>query len=147
MRGLLGRKSLAESEGLLLTPAAAIHTWFMRFPIDVVFLDSDLTVLGVRARLQPWRATGWRNARAVLELAAGQAARHGIRPGDRLSLTDAHDEHVKVLLFFGDRRRGRRVAVDGRGSLSAAARTVDAIGSLDVPVSIVVMPDEHHSAA
>jgi uncharacterized membrane protein (UPF0127 family) len=85
-RGLLGRKCLAEGEGLLLRPASAIHTWFMRFPIDAVFLAEDGTVLRIAAELRPWRAAGRRGARAVLELAAGECARHGLRTGDRLVL-------------------------------------------------------------
>jgi len=86
MKGLLGRRGLEPGEGLLLRPAGSVHTAFMRFPIDAVFLDRDLTVLGVSADLGPWRAASRRRARAVLELAAGESARRGIAPGDRLSL-------------------------------------------------------------
>lgn len=84
MRGLLGRGDLPTGEGLLLRPAPSIHTWFMRFPIDVVFLDRDLRVLDVIAGLRPWRMAARRRARAVLELAAGEAARRALRPGDTL---------------------------------------------------------------
>ena len=49
MRGLLGRRGLAEGEGLLLQPAGSIHTFFMRFPIDVVFLDREQRVVRVVA--------------------------------------------------------------------------------------------------
>ena len=48
LRGLLGRDELAAGEGLLLRPESSIHTWFMRFPIDVLFLEADLTVLSMR---------------------------------------------------------------------------------------------------
>jgi uncharacterized membrane protein (UPF0127 family) len=58
----------------------------MRFPIDVVFLDRELRVLKVVPDLQPWRAASGRGARAVLELAAGECERHGLRLGDRLVL-------------------------------------------------------------
>jgi uncharacterized membrane protein (UPF0127 family) len=85
-RGLLGRSSLAEGEGLLLRPASAIHTWFMRFPIDAVFLAEDGAVLRIAAELRPWRAARRRGARAVLELAAGECARRGLQAGDRLVL-------------------------------------------------------------
>jgi uncharacterized protein len=88
-RGLLGRRELSADEGLLLTPTGSIHTWFMRFPIDAVFLDGDLRVLGVAAELGPWQVAGRRGARAVLELAAGAAARNGVEPGDRLRLESA----------------------------------------------------------
>jgi uncharacterized membrane protein (UPF0127 family) len=86
MRGLLGRAELPAGEGILLRPAASVHTFFMRFPIDVVFLDVDGIVLEVRPELPPWRAAGHRGAKAVVELAAGEAARRGIRPGERLEL-------------------------------------------------------------
>lgn len=56
----------------------------MRFPIDVVFLDAELRVLSVREAVPAWRAVKQRGAKAALELAAGEAARVGIVPGDRL---------------------------------------------------------------
>jgi uncharacterized protein len=84
LRGLLGRSELPRGEGLLLRPAGSIHTSFMRFPIDVVFLDRDLHVVGLETHVRPWRAAGRRGARAVLELPAGEAEAQGIRIGDRL---------------------------------------------------------------
>lgn len=87
LRGLLGRSSLSEQEGILLRPAGAIHTFFMGFPIDAVFLDRELRVLKVAADLRPWRLAACRGAKAVLELPAGRAARAGLEPGDRLELT------------------------------------------------------------
>jgi uncharacterized membrane protein (UPF0127 family) len=89
LRGLLGRSELPAGEGLLLRPSPSIHTWFMRFPIDVVFLDGELRVLAVRHRVRPWRMAGRRGARAVLELAAGEASRLDIPAGSRLSLRPA----------------------------------------------------------
>jgi uncharacterized membrane protein (UPF0127 family) len=88
MRGLLGRKNLDSGHGILIRPAPAIHTWFMRFAIDAVFLDRDLSVLSVRPELRPWRMAGQRGARAVLELPAGEAERRGIEPGDQLEVSD-----------------------------------------------------------
>ena len=88
MRGLLGRTELPPDEGILLRPASSVHTWFMRFPIDVVFLDRNLTVLRIVPSLRPWRAA-WRwRASAVLELAAGESERRGIRAGDSLHWAD-----------------------------------------------------------
>ena len=84
MRGLLGRRELPTGEGILLRPASSVHMAFMRFPIDAVFLDRDLRVVKVAAELRPWRAAGSRGAKAVLEIPAGEAARRGIRTGDRL---------------------------------------------------------------
>jgi uncharacterized membrane protein (UPF0127 family) len=86
LRGLLGRRGLAPGDGMLLRPSGSIHTCFMRFPIDVVFLDAELRVLRVRSDLRPWRAAAARRARAVLELAAGEAGRRGVSPGERLRL-------------------------------------------------------------
>jgi uncharacterized protein len=83
-RGLLGRGSLEAGEGILLRPASSIHTFFMRFPIDAVFLAEDGTVVRIASNLRPWRAAGRRGARAVLELASGECARRGLRTGDRL---------------------------------------------------------------
>lgn len=89
LRGLLGRVALEAGEGLLIRPAPAIHTFFMRFAIDAVFLDRDDTVLAVRPSLAPWRTAGQRGARAVLELRAGQAGDRGLAVGDRLTLMTA----------------------------------------------------------
>jgi uncharacterized membrane protein (UPF0127 family) len=86
LRGLLGKRGLDADEGLLLRPAGSVHTWFMRFPIDVVFLDRELAVVGAVTRLRPWRAAGRRRARAVLELPAGAVERAGLLPGDRLTM-------------------------------------------------------------
>jgi uncharacterized protein len=141
LRGLLGRKELPLGEGMMLRPEKSIHTWFMRFPIDVVFLAADLTVLGVRTNVHPWRVLGWRGANSVLELPAGTCERHGIRPGERLSLADASDEQAEILLLVHDGGE-RRVVVNGRGPLSATARTVNAISDLDLPIGVVVLPDE-----
>jgi uncharacterized membrane protein (UPF0127 family) len=85
LRGLLGRKGLAEGEGLLLRPASSIHTAFMRFAIDAVFIDRENRIVKVAAELRPWRMAACRGSRAVLELPAGEAARRGMRPG--VSLT------------------------------------------------------------
>ncbi len=88
LRGLLGRRELPSGEGLLLRPSPSIHTFFMRFPIDVVFLDRELRVLRVADAVKPWRAAACRGARAVLELTAGEASARGIAVGERLSLRD-----------------------------------------------------------
>ena len=86
LRGLLGRDGLEPGEGLLLRPASAVHTYFMRFPIDVVFLDRALVVLSITDAVDPWRATSRRGAKAVLELPAGETSRRGLAVGDQLTL-------------------------------------------------------------
>jgi uncharacterized protein len=84
MKGLLGRRELAAEEGLLIRPAPSIHTFFMRFAIDAVFVSRDGEVLKVAANVRPWRTRSCRHAYAVLELAAGEAARRGIAVGERI---------------------------------------------------------------
>ena len=86
-KGLLGRSSLLEDEGILLRPGSSIHMFFMRFAIDAVFLDRDLRVLRVAADLEPWRLAAKRGAKSVLELPAGRCARVGVREGDVLVLS------------------------------------------------------------
>jgi uncharacterized protein len=89
MRGLLGKRGLDSGEGLLIRPAPSIHTFFMRFPIDVVFLSRQGEVLKVAERVPPWRARSCRHSYAVLELAAGEAGRRGIAVGDRFDTAPA----------------------------------------------------------
>ena len=91
MRGMLGRRTLPAGEGLLLTPAPSVHTAFMRFPIDVVFLDRQLEVVKVVEQLRPWRMASARRARLTLELATGEASARGIAVGDQLELAGAFD--------------------------------------------------------
>lgn len=82
--GLLGRRALAGDQALLLAPCNNIHTFFMRFAIDVVFLDRQGAVLAVVPALRPWRVAAARRAHACLELAAGGAQRFGLQVGRRL---------------------------------------------------------------
>jgi uncharacterized membrane protein (UPF0127 family) len=87
MRGLLGRRALPSDEGLLLRPAGSIHTFFMRFPIDAVFLDGEGRVVRVVHSIRPWRAASARGARAVLELRAGECDRRRLQVGDVLEVS------------------------------------------------------------
>ena len=84
-RGLLGRSQLPRGRGMLIRPTWSVHTWFMRFPIDVVFLDAELTVLKVARFLRPWRAAARWHSHSALELPAGECDRLGIAIGDRLA--------------------------------------------------------------
>jgi len=88
-RGLLGRESLGATEGLLLSPCKAVHTVGMRFPIDVIFIDRDGRAVRIVPALAPWRIAMSARAKAVIELAAGQAAASDIRVGDLLYLAPA----------------------------------------------------------
>jgi uncharacterized membrane protein (UPF0127 family) len=84
MKGLLGRKELPRDEGLMLRPASSVHTAFMRFPIDVVFLDRENRVAKIAENVRPWRTAAARKARTVVELAAGEAGRRGLKVGDHV---------------------------------------------------------------
>jgi uncharacterized membrane protein (UPF0127 family) len=86
LRGLLGRDSLASGHGMLIHPSGSIHSSFMRFEFDAVFLDRDLQVVKLVARIPPWRMRSARHARSVLELAAGEIERRGIQVGDELAV-------------------------------------------------------------
>jgi uncharacterized protein len=81
----MGRRRLSPGQGMVLRPAFAIHTHFMRFPIDVVFLDSDQVVIAIEKELKPWRTSSCRGAREVVELAAGECDRRGLEIGDRVA--------------------------------------------------------------
>jgi uncharacterized membrane protein (UPF0127 family) len=85
LRGLLGRRQLSPGDGIVLRPGWSIHTAFMLFPIDVAFVDADQVVVKVVENLKPFRASLCRGARDVVELAAGEAERRGLKPGDRLA--------------------------------------------------------------
>ena len=87
-RGLLGRDALDPDAALVLAPCSGIHTFFMRFPIDVVFARRDGVVVKVRPHLEPWRLVVAYKAFAAIELATGAAAASGTRPGDRLVLEE-----------------------------------------------------------
>jgi uncharacterized membrane protein (UPF0127 family) len=86
LRGLLGRDTLGRGEGLFLRPAPAIHTCFMRFPIDAVFLDRELRVVAISEAVRPWRFARGKGAHSVVELAAGECRRLGLSTGEQLEL-------------------------------------------------------------
>jgi uncharacterized membrane protein (UPF0127 family) len=87
MRGLLGRTSLQAGHGMLLKPCPSVQTFFMRFPIDVVFIDKNGAIVGIARDLKPWRSAAARRAAAALELPAGGAA--DLDEGMILTLTPA----------------------------------------------------------
>ncbi len=90
LMGLMGRRSLPEDGALLITPCSSVQTFFMRFAIDIVFLDRGGEVVKVVPALKPYRAAfGGRGAHSALELPAGTAAKRGIGAGDRLVWQDS----------------------------------------------------------
>lgn len=84
IRGVIGWRRLRRGEGVLIRPTFSIHTAFVRFPIDAVFLDREMRVLSISEEMRPWRLAASRKANAVLELAAGECERLGVNLGDRL---------------------------------------------------------------
>lgn len=81
--GLMLRPSLPQTAGLLFRPARGIHTHFMRFPIDLIYLDERHQVQAIRPGMSPWRFDT-RRAAAVIEANSGVASKAGLRVGDYL---------------------------------------------------------------
>ena len=85
-QGLLKRSSLDPQAALLLAPCFMVHTAFMQFAIDVIFVDRKGHVKQLVRGLPPWRMTACPMAYATIELAAGTLDRHDVEVGDRLCL-------------------------------------------------------------
>ena len=86
--GLLGRSGLKDGEGIVLKPCGQIHTFFMRFAIDAVFLSRDFEVISVIEGLKPWRISPLCfKAKYTLEVRGGYL-KGGVKAGDRLALED-----------------------------------------------------------
>lgn len=83
-RGLLGRSELPPGTALIIAPSNAVHTFAMRFPIDIVFASRDGAVVKIRAAVPKSRIAIAFGGFAVIELGAGEIARSGVRVGDRL---------------------------------------------------------------
>lgn len=88
-KGLLGRDGLASGEGLWIVPCQAIHMFFMRFPIDLVYIDRQKRVRKVRSHVAPWRISACFTAHSVLELPSGIVRETGTRRGDFLEISPA----------------------------------------------------------
>jgi len=84
--GLLRYESLAAATAMLIAPSNAVHTFFMRFPIDLAFVTRDGRVVKARASVRPWRVVAAFRAYAVLELPAGTLARCDTVLGDTLAI-------------------------------------------------------------
>ena len=84
-KGLLGRHGLDEKQGLWIKPCNNIHTFFMKFKIDCVFLNEQMIILRIASNMKPFRVAGpvWK-ARSVIELKAGAADKAGLAIGDQL---------------------------------------------------------------
>ncbi len=88
--GLMGHAPLAPGQALILEPESSVHMFFMRFPLDLLFLDADGQVLHLYTALPPWRISRIvRGSRRVVELPPGSIAASGTQVGDRVALTPA----------------------------------------------------------
>ena len=85
-KGLLGRERLDPGEGLWIVPCEAVHTFCMRFPIDLIYLDRKHRVTKVRSHVGPWRLSACLRAHSVIELPAGSVGETGTMPGDTLAI-------------------------------------------------------------
>ena len=88
-KGLLGRKGLACGEGMWIVPCEAVHTFFMQFPIDLVYLDRKLRIKKIRGNVRPWRISACLAAHSVIELPAGTIRDTRTECGDALEILDA----------------------------------------------------------
>lgn len=85
LQGLLGQKELKEGQGLLLKPCRQVHTWFMRFAIDVIFLDEYGKIVGMQQEMEAGRISPrFEGAWQALELAPGSIEKYALRKGDYL---------------------------------------------------------------
>ena len=84
--GLLKHERLDDGTGLWIVPCESVHTFFMKFPIDLVYLDKQRKVRKVRNAVPPWRLSACFAAHSVLELPAGTAAETGTQVGDELAI-------------------------------------------------------------
>lgn len=89
--GLLRHTTLPAMSALIIAPTTAIHTWFMKFPIDVAFVARSGEVVKARHHLRPWRMSAvWRGF-AVVEMPVGALARSSTQRGDRLEVVQRRD--------------------------------------------------------
>jgi hypothetical protein len=88
-KGLLGRERLSPGEGLWIVPCEAVHTFAMRFPIDLVYLDRKHRIKKLRSEVPPWRLSACLSAHSIIELPAGTIRSTDTQPGDTLEFSPA----------------------------------------------------------
>ncbi len=86
-RGLLGREGLSSGEGLWIIPCEAVHTFWMRFSIDLVYLDREKRIRKLSRAVPPWRLSACLSAHSVLELPLGTIRDTETQPGDTLQFS------------------------------------------------------------
>jgi len=90
-KGLLGRACLAPGEGLWIVPCESVHTFFMRFPIDLVYLDRQKRIRKLRSSVGPWRLSACFQAHSIIELPAGTIQATRTQRGDALEFAPAQE--------------------------------------------------------
>jgi uncharacterized membrane protein (UPF0127 family) len=90
--GLLKHERLDPGQGLWIVPCESVHSFFMKFAIDLVYLDRNKKVLKVRHRMVPWRLSACLTAHSILELPAGAVAASGTEKGDQLEMVEQKTE-------------------------------------------------------
>lgn len=91
-KGLLGRKGLPPGGGLWIVPCESVHTFWMQFPIDLVYIDRKKRIKKLRSNVPPWRLSACLSAHSILELPAGTIERTLTRLGDCLEFSPASSE-------------------------------------------------------
>jgi len=134
-RALMGQSKLPPGKGVLLSRTNFIHTHFMRFRIDVVFLDDEMAVVKIAEGLKPWRMAKCRGASAVIELADGAIRYTGLRVGERLALASGEvgvSGEIRVVLSTNDSRfyRVSSFLLSRGGFVVTRGRDQDAIKDL-----------------
>ena len=102
-KGLLGRDGMSAGEGLWIVPCEAVHTFGMRFPIDLVYLDRQKRIVKIRSNVGPWRISACLRAHSVIELPAGTVRDTNTITGDSL----AFDHELQYPAEVSDHERGK----------------------------------------
>ena len=89
LKGLMFRSGMGENEGLIFYDAPSIHTFFMRFPIDVVFMDRQQRVVKISRALKPWRITSCFGSSLTLEIPANRSSAVSMESGDELEVVNS----------------------------------------------------------
>lgn len=112
-KGLLGRQQLSPGEGLWILPCEAVHTFGMKFSIDLIYLDREYRIRKLRSNVGPWSLSACLSAHSVLELAAGTIQQTQSKRGDKLKFSAALPSSPDVELTqpstdLPRSRRGKR---------------------------------------
>jgi uncharacterized membrane protein (UPF0127 family) len=94
-KGLLGRKSLPPGGGLWIVPCESVHTFWMQFPIDLVYIDRQRRIKKLRSNVPPWRLSACLSAHSILELPSGTIQSTSTQVGDTLEFSSTFpDDHT-----------------------------------------------------